>query len=93
MLVITDFGVPKVIGGHYNVLATDIYKQVIGQQNFEMGAVVGVILLIPAVLAFSVDRLMQRRQTALLSPARSPRAEPSPRRDLIAFVLCSLVAA
>jgi iron(III) transport system permease protein len=38
--VITDFGVPKVIGGQFNVLATDIYKQVVGQQNFEMGAVV-----------------------------------------------------
>ena len=52
MLVITDFGVPKVIGGQYNVLATDIYKQVIGQQNFQMGAVVGLVLLLPAVLAF-----------------------------------------
>ena len=41
---------PKVIGGQYNVLATDIYKQVVGQQNFEMGAVVGLILLLPAVL-------------------------------------------
>ena len=40
---ITDFGVPKVIGGQYDVLATDIYKQVIGQQNFEMGAVVSVV--------------------------------------------------
>jgi iron(III) transport system permease protein len=48
-LVITDFGVPKVIGGQYNVLALDIYKQVVGQQNFEMGAVVSVVLLIPAV--------------------------------------------
>ena len=37
-MVITDFGAPKVIGGQYNVLATDVYKQVIGQQNFEMGA-------------------------------------------------------
>ena len=37
-LVITDFGIPKVIGGWYNVLALDIYKQVVGQQNFEMGA-------------------------------------------------------
>ena len=55
-LVITDFGVPKVIGGQYNVLATDIYKQVIGQQNFQMGAVVGLILLLPAVIAFVVDR-------------------------------------
>ena len=33
-LVFTDFGVAKVVGGNFNVLATDIYKQVIGQQNF-----------------------------------------------------------
>src|SRR5262245_32758957 len=94
VLVITDFGVPKVIGGQYNVLATDIYKQVIGQQNFEMGAVVGVILLAPAVLAFCVDRLIQRRQTALLS-ARAVAYEPKPEPlvDLVALVLCALIAA
>ncbi|MFQ5764519.1 MAG: ABC transporter permease subunit, partial [Rhodospirillales bacterium] len=33
-LVITDFGVPKVVGGQYNVLATDVYKQVVGRQDF-----------------------------------------------------------
>ena len=33
-LVITDFGIPKVIGGQFNVLATDIFKQVVGQRNF-----------------------------------------------------------
>ena len=76
-LVVTDFGVPKVIGGQYNVLATDIYKQVVGQQNFEMGAVVGVILLVPAVLSFIGDRIVQRRQTALLS-ARAVAYEPKP---------------
>jgi iron(III) transport system permease protein len=94
VLVITDFGVPKVIGGQYNVLATDIYKQVIGQQNFGMGAVVGVILLVPAVLAFCVDRLIQRRQTALLS-ARAVAYEPKPEPlvDMIALVLCALIAA
>ncbi|MBL8836186.1 MAG: ABC transporter permease subunit, partial [Alphaproteobacteria bacterium] len=36
-LVMTDFGIPKVIGGRFDVLATDVYKQVIGQQNFQMG--------------------------------------------------------
>src|ERR671916_2580316 len=61
-LVITDFGIPKVIGGQFSVLATDAYKQVIGQQDFSMGAVVGMILLVPAVLAFAVDRLVQRKQ-------------------------------
>jgi iron(III) transport system permease protein len=72
-LVITDFGIAKVIGGRFNVLATDIFKQVIGQQNFEMGAVVGFVLLIPAVVAFAADRIFQQRQVALLlSAGRSP---------------------
>ena len=50
-LIFTDFGVPKVIGGNFNMLATDVYKQVIGQQNFRMGAVISVVLLIPAAIA------------------------------------------
>ncbi len=78
-LSITDFGAPKVIGGDFNVLATDVYKQVIGQQNFEMGAVVSMILLIPAALAFVVDRIVQKKQVALLS-ARAVALEPKPSR-------------
>ena len=81
-LVITDFGIAKVIGGNFNVLATDVYKQVIGQQNFSMGAVVGMVLLAPAALAFVVDRVVQRKQVALLT-ARAvpldPKAQARPR--------------
>ncbi len=92
-LVITDFGLPKVIGGQYNVLAVDIYKQVIGQQNFEMGAVVSVILLVPAVLAFVVDRIVTRRQVSLLS-ARSVPFQPRPDRvaDRLWLMWCLVVA-
>ena len=92
-LVITDFGVPKVIGGQFDVLATDIYKQVVGQQNFQMGAVVGVVLLLPAVLAFVGDRIVQRRQAALLS-ARAVPLIPKPNRavDLTFFAICSGIA-
>lgn len=71
-LVVTDFGIAKVIGGQFNVLATDAYKQVVGQQNFAMGAVVGMVLLTPAVLAFLADRLVRRRQVALLSARAVP---------------------
>ncbi len=89
-LVITDFGIPKVIGGQFNVLATDTYKQIVGQQNFNMGAVVALILLAPAVLAFFVDRLIQKKQVALLT-ARSVPYTPKPRavRDgaLLVFTL------
>ncbi|MCP3688743.1 MAG: putative 2-aminoethylphosphonate ABC transporter permease subunit, partial [Gammaproteobacteria bacterium] len=92
-LVITDFGLPKVIGGQYNMLAVDIYKQVIGQQNFEMGAVVSMVLLIPALFAFTIDRYVQKRQVALLS-ARSVPYEPKPHKqfDMICLVYCLLVA-
>jgi len=75
------------------MLAVDIYKQVIGQQNFEMGAVVSVVLLIPALLAFSIDRIVQKKQVAQLS-ARSVPYEPKPHRqfDRICLAYCSLVA-
>jgi iron(III) transport system permease protein len=91
-MVITDFGAPKVIGGQYNVLATDVYKQVIGQQNFEMGAVVSVLLLIPAIFAFAVDRAVRRRQVALLS-SRAVPYQPRPSRgfDLTMLAGCAAI--
>lgn len=92
-LVITDFGVPKVIGGRYNVLATDVYKQVVGQQNFEMGAVVGMVLLTPALIAFFADRWVRRRQMASLS-ARAVPFVPAPNRanDWTALGFCLLIS-
>jgi len=92
-LAVTDFGAPKVIGGDFNVLATDIYKQVIGQQNFEMGAVVSVVLLIPAALAFFVDRLVQKKQVALLS-GRAVALEPKPNKrfDTLMLVYAVIVS-
>ncbi|HSC00882.1 MAG TPA: putative 2-aminoethylphosphonate ABC transporter permease subunit, partial [Burkholderiaceae bacterium] len=78
-LVITDFGIPKVIGGSFNVLATDVFKLVIGQQDFPKGAVVALLLLAPAVLTFAVDHWVSKKQTAMLtaravpySPKRAP---------------------
>ncbi|WP_246225674.1 putative 2-aminoethylphosphonate ABC transporter permease subunit [Vibrio agarilyticus] len=93
-LVITDFGVAKVIGGSYNVLATDIFKQVIGQQNFAMGAVTSLILLLPALLAFTADRWVQKKQKSLFD-TRSVPYVPSPNRlrDGFCFVYCALISA
>ena len=91
-LIITDFGVPKVIGGQYNVLATDVYKQVIGRQDFEMGAVVSMVLLVPAVLAFFADRIVQRRQSASLTARSVPYAPtPAKGRDAFYFAFCAAI--
>ena len=94
-MAVSEFGVPKVIGANYSVLAIDIYKQVIGQQNFQIGAVVGLILLVPALVAFVIDHTVRMRQKALLT-ARSVayQARPAPMRDrlLLAFVVLMSVA-
>ncbi len=92
-LVFTDFGVPKVVGGNYNVLATDIYRQVIGQQNFTMGATISVLMLIPTVIAFVIDRLVQQRQGSLVSARIVPyQPRPNVRVDRLFLLLCSLLA-
>ena len=93
VLVVTDFGVPKVVGGQTGVLATDIYKQVVGQQNFQMGAVVGLVLLIPAVLSFLVERHVRGKQAAALSARATPyRPEPVKSRDRALLAFCVLTA-
>lgn len=92
-LVVTDFGIPKVIGGQFGVLATDVYKQVVGLQNFNMGAVVGIVLLLPAIGAFLLDRWAQGKRAGTLSGRAVPyQAKPRLKRDLPLFLLCLTVA-
>lgn len=92
-LAITDFGAPKVVGGDYGVLATDIYAKVVGQQNFGMGAAVSAVLLVPTAVAFVLDRIVQRQQVAQITadivPLAPKRSAPLVRVGL--FLLCTLV--
>jgi len=93
-LVITDFGIPKVIGGNFNVLATDVFKLVIGQQDFNRGAVVALLLLAPAVLTFAVDHWVSKKQTALLTARAVPyRPQRAPGFDALMSLYCAVVCA
>lgn len=88
-LSFTDFGAPKVVGGQFPVLATDIYKQVIGQQNMTMGATVGLLLIIPALIAFVVDRIVERKQNTAVSAKSKPyRIKKNRLRDLFFYLVC-----
>ena len=89
---ITDFGACKVIGGWFNVLSLDIYKQVVGQQNFQLGAVVSVMMLLPVVVTFAAQQLVQRKQTAQITPGSVPyNPKPNTRFDMIMLVYCVVV--
>ncbi len=93
-LTITDFGVPKITGGAYSVLAVEAYKAVVGQQQFGRGALIGLLLLVPALLTFALDAWLQRRQRATMS-SRSEAYVPRPdwRRDGVNLLAVALIAA
>jgi iron(III) transport system permease protein len=54
--VLSDFGNPILIGGRFNVLAVDLYTQLTGWSNAGTSAVMGIILLIPAMVLFIFQR-------------------------------------
>lgn len=50
-LCFTDFGIPTSVGGEYSVVATTLYNEMLGAiPNFNNGAVVAMIMLIPSIL-------------------------------------------
>lgn len=60
-MVVTDYGVPLIVGGKFSTIPVVMYQEVIGQLDFGKGAVYGVILLIPAIIAFVFDLLNKDR--------------------------------
>ncbi|WP_186388183.1 MULTISPECIES: ABC transporter permease subunit [unclassified Stappia] len=95
-LVMTDFGNPMVIGGDFSVLATEVYNQVIGQAQFGLGAVIGIVLLVPAVLAKLIEKRISARQHALVTAQSKPlEVKPSRGRDIAfsvyAYVIVALI--
>lgn len=91
-LCITDFAIPKVIGGQYAMLATEIFKQVVGQMNFQMGAVISIVMFAPTLVAFFVDRYARQRQQASLTAKSVPYIpRPGPWRDRLALIYCTLI--
>jgi len=92
-LAFTDFGAPKVLGGRYNVLATDIYKQIAGQFNMNMGAVVGTLLLIPAIISFITGRIVSTKNSVTINAKTTPlKITKKPVRDILFFLFCGLIA-
>ncbi|PYN06731.1 MAG: ABC transporter permease, partial [Candidatus Rokuibacteriota bacterium] len=63
ILCMTDFGNPILIGGRYNVLATEIYAQVIGMNDFPAAAVMSVVLLVPCLAAYVANTKVVGRRS------------------------------
>ena len=60
-LCFTDFGIPASVGGGYEVIATLLYNQMLGGiPDFNRGAVIAMILLIPSIGSICILQLLER---------------------------------
>lgn len=57
ILCMTDFGNPILIGGRFSVLATEIYNQITGLQDFAMASTLSVMLTLPCLAAYAANQL------------------------------------
>ncbi len=60
-LAFTDYGIPASVGGEFEVVASVLYNEMLGSvPNFNNGAVVAVIMLIPSILSIALLRYLDR---------------------------------
>jgi iron(III) transport system permease protein len=89
-LCLQDFGNPRVIGGDVTMIAGVMYDQMIAFQNTNIASVLGTILLIPSVVAFTIGNLLLARKTyASKEPGGLQYIPETPKRyQLIFNIVC-----
>lgn len=95
---IADLANPIVLGGDYTVLASRAYIAIIGEYNMGAGAAYSLVLLLPALLVFLLQRYWAGRQSAVSvtgKPAGTPRLITSNAARIpvltVVFAVCSLI--
>ncbi len=94
---IADFGNPLILGGSgFPVLSVQVYLQVTGMYDLPGGAALAVVLLIPSVTAFLVQRYWIARKryvTVTGKPTRAVIRAVSPIMQWLLFAACAAAAA
>ncbi len=91
-LIITDYGVPLAVGGQVKTLAVLLYEHAVGQLNYSIGALIGLFLLVPAVVAFLFDLFNKdKSKTGYSTKEFKPKKDTL--KDVLAYVICILVSA
>ncbi|GAA0180516.1 hypothetical protein SH2C18_31960 [Clostridium sediminicola] len=92
---LADFGNPMLIGGDYSVLATEAYMQVAGQWDLKMAAVLSMVLVIPTLIVFFIQKYyLERRSFTTVTGkpvAGLKRVTTSTMTKWILFSFCCLI--
>ena len=67
MNVLSDFGNPLIVAGRFRVLAVEIYTQLTGWLNAGSSAVLGIVLIVPSVILFTVQNRLLKKNMPKIS--------------------------
>ena len=73
---LADLGNPLLLGGDYQVLSSEIYQTIIGMYDVPRGAALAVILLVPALVAFFLQKRLARRTAFASIGGRASQRHP-----------------
>lgn len=60
-LAFTDYGIPTSVGGQYDVVALELYNQMLGSlPDFNKGAVIAVVMLVPSIASIVLMTVLER---------------------------------
>lgn len=90
-MVFTDYGVPLMAGGTAMTLPVYMYREVIGMMNFSKGAVIGVILLLPAVVAFLMDLRNSGNPNSSSTITKAYLIKENKKRDTFVYIFFGIV--
>lgn len=89
-MIVTDYGVPLMIGGKLTTLPVLMYQEVVGRLDFNKGGVIGLVLLVPAFIAFAIDVLNKDRgNTAFIIKGFDIKENKI--RDIISYIFISTI--
>lgn len=91
ILSFTDFGIPASIGADYAVISTTLYQMILGSiPKFGEGAVIAMIMLLPALIAFVVLTLIERWNVSQ-DASNEVKIQKRPVHDTIISVLATII--
>ncbi|HEY8541485.1 MAG TPA: iron ABC transporter permease [Pseudothermotoga sp.] len=87
-----DFGTPLILGGRYHVLSVSAYLEITGSYRISYGSGLAILLLIPTLIAFFVQRYWLSRKsyvTVTGKPSVAKVLEPNVYVKIIFTIICT----
>lgn len=90
-----DFSNPAVIGGDYSTLSIEAYKTITGMYDLHGGSMLALVLLLPTVLAFMLQRYWLNKKSFVTVTGKPTQVgqKLGGKSMIFFFIACSIISA